>query len=151
MRIRSILLVEDNPNDEELTCDALTGSGLLNAIVVARDGAEALDYLFGLREYAGRDVTDLPMVVLLDLNLPKISGMDVLRAIRSDPRTRLIPVVILTSSSEDVDLLDGYENGINSYIVKPVGYASFTETVQRLGLYWMLNNQQPPPPPLPLP
>jgi CheY-like chemotaxis protein len=137
----SVLLVEDNPNDEELTCDALTRNGLLNPVVVARDGAEALDYLFARGTYAGRDVSELPLVVLLDLNLPKLSGMDVLRAIRADERTKLLPVVILTSSDEDVDLVDGYASGANSYVVKPVGYAEFTEAVRRLGLFWMLTNR----------
>jgi two-component system response regulator len=140
----NVLLVEDNPNDEELTCDALSRNGLLNTVTVARDGAEALDYLFGRGAYVGRDVSDLPVVVLLDLNLPKLSGMDVLRAIRADPRTRLLPVVILTSSGEDVDLVDGYENGANSYVVKPVGYTDFIAAVQSLGLFWMLTNHKPP-------
>jgi two-component system response regulator len=140
----SVLLVEDNPNDEELTCDALSRNGLLNAVIVARDGAEALDYLFGRGSYQGRDVNDLPVVVLLDLNLPKLSGMDVLRAIRADARTRLLPVVILTSSGEDIDLVDGYENGANSYVVKPVGYSEFTDAVKRLGLFWTLTNHGPP-------
>jgi two-component system, response regulator len=140
----SVLLVEDNPNDEELTCDVLSTNGLLNAVVVARDGAEALDYIFGRGVYEGRDVADVPIVVLLDLNLPKLSGMDVLRAIRADERTRLVPVVILTSSGEDVDLVDGYRDGANSYVVKPVGYQEFTRAVQRLGLFWMLTNHSPP-------
>jgi two-component system, response regulator len=141
-----VLLVEDNPNDEELTVDALARNGLLNAVIVARDGAEALDYLFGRGAYEGRDVSDLPILVLLDLNLPKLSGMDVLRAIRADERTHLLPVVILTSSGEDVDLVDGSENGANSYVVKPVGYAEFTGAVKRLGLFWMLTNHRPPGP-----
>jgi two-component system response regulator len=140
----SVLLVEDNPNDEELTCNVLSTNGLLNAVVVARDGAEALDYMFGRGVYEGRDVADVPIVVLLDLNLPKLSGMDVLRAIRADERTRLVPVVILTSSGEDVDLVDGYRDGANSYVVKPVGYQEFTHAVQRLGLFWMLTNHSPP-------
>ncbi len=140
----SVLLVEDNPNDEELTCHALANKGLLYAVVVVRDGAEALDYLFGQGSYEGRQVSDLPDVVLLDLNLPKLSGMDVLRAIRADERTRLIPVVVLTSSAEDIDLVDGYENGANSYVVKPVNYTEFIEAVQRLGIFWMLTNHSPP-------
>jgi two-component system response regulator len=144
MTYPSILLVEDNPDDEELTCDVLTRNGLLHPIVVARDGAEAVDYLFARNAYQDRDVTDLPLVVLLDLNLPKLSGMDVLRAIRADPRTRLLPVVILSSSSEDMDLLNGYQSGINSYVVKPVAYQDFTATVARLGLYWMTDNRRPP-------
>jgi two-component system response regulator len=141
-----VLLVEDNPNDEELTCIALNKNALVNNIVVARDGAEALDYLFGRNAYAGRDVGQRPIVVLLDLNLPKLSGMDVLRAIRADERTATLPVVILTSSAEDVDLLDGYKNGANSYVVKPVEYAEFTKAVQQLGLFWMLTNHPPTPP-----
>jgi two-component system response regulator len=139
----NVLLVEDNPNDEELTCDALQRNGLQNMVIVARDGAEALDYLFARGMYEGRDVTDLPVVVLLDLNLPKLSGIDVLRAIRADARTRVLPVVILTSSGEDIDLVDGYENGANGYVVKPVGYAEFTDAVTRLGLFWMLTNHGP--------
>ena len=146
MTTSKVLLVEDNPNDEELTVDALSRNGLLNAVIVARDGAEALDYLFARGAYQGRDVGDLPILVLLDLNLPKLSGMDVLRAIRADERTRLLPVVILTSSGEDVDLVDGYENGANSYVVKPVGYTEFTAAVKRLGLFWMLTNHRPPAP-----
>lgn len=138
-----VLLVEDNANDEELTCHALSGNGLLNEVVVARDGAEALDYLFARGAYAGRDESDLPVVVLLDLNLPKLSGMDVLRAIRADTRTELLPVVILTSSSEDIDLVNGYQSGANSYVVKPVKYAEFVQAVQRLGLFWMLDNHSP--------
>lgn len=144
MQSRSILLVEDNPNDEELTCDVLSRNQLLNPVIVVRDGAEALDYLFARGEYVDRDVSDLPLVVLLDLNLPKLSGIDVLRAIRADPRTRVLPVVILTSSGEDIDLVDGYNSGANSYVVKPVGYAKFSESVRQLGLYWTLTNQSPP-------
>jgi two-component system, response regulator len=140
----SILLVEDNPNDEELTCDVLSRNRLSNTVAVARDGAEALDYLFGRGKYADRDVSELPIVVLLDLNLPKIGGLDVLKAIRADERTKYLPVVILTSSGEDSDLLKGYENGANSYVVKPVVYAEFTEAVQRLGLYWTIVNQSAP-------
>ena len=139
----TVLLVEDNPNDEELTCHVLARNGLPNAVVVARDGAEALDYLFGRAAFHGRDVNDLPVVVLLDLNLPKLSGMDVLRAIRADERTHRLPVVILTSSAEDVDLIDGYENGANSYVVKPVDYSEFTQAVERLGIFWMLTNHSP--------
>lgn len=144
MHSASVLLVEDNPNDEELTCDVLSRNGLLNPVVVVRDGAEALDYLFGRGEYADRDVSDLPLVVLLDLNLPKLGGLDVLRAVRADPRTHLLPVVILTSSGEDRDLLDGYASGANSYVVKPVGYSEFTESVRQLGLFWTLTNRVAP-------
>ena len=144
MHSASVLLVEDNPNDEELTCDVLSRNGLLNPVIVVRDGAEALDYLFGRGEYADRDVGDLPLVVLLDLNLPKLGGLDVLRAVRADPRTHLLPVVILTSSGEDRDLLEGYASGANSYVVKPVGYPEFTESVRQLGLFWTLTNRVPP-------
>ena len=144
MRQVSILLVEDNPNDEELTRRVLERNKLLNVVVVARNGAEALDYLFGRGGYAGRDLTDQPQVVLLDLNLPKLSGLDVLREIRSDERTKLLPVVILTSSHEEVDMLGGYQHGANSYVVKPVEFAQFSEAVRQLGLYWMLVNQGPP-------
>jgi len=141
----SILLVEDNPNDEELTRLALRRANVFNRIVVARDGAEALDYLFGRGSYEGRDINDRPHVVLLDLNLPKLSGHEVLREIRADERTRLMPVVILTSSHEDVDLLGGYMNGANSYVVKPVEFNQFSDAVRQLGLYWLLVNQSPPP------
>jgi two-component system response regulator len=139
----TVLLVEDNPDDEELTCEALKKTGMDNPMVVARDGAEALDYLFARGKFAGRDVGDLPVVVLLDLNLPKLSGVDVLRAIRADARTRLVPVVVLTSSAEDIDLVEGYESGANGYVVKPVGYRAFTDAVRQLGVYWMLTNHGP--------
>jgi two-component system, response regulator len=144
VHLKCVLLVEDNPNDEELTCDVLARNQLPNPVVVVRDGAEALDYLFCRGDYAERDAADLPLVVLLDLNLPKLSGIDVLRAIRADSRTRLLPVVILTSSGEDIDLVDGYESGANSYVVKPVGYVEFTEAVRQLGLFWMLTNHSLP-------
>ena len=139
-----ILLVEDNPTDEELTLRALRKSNILNRVIVARDGAEALDYLFARNAYAGRDTRELPQVVLLDLNLPKIGGLDVLRAIRADERTKLLPVVILTSSKEDKDLLGGYASGANSYIVKPVDFTQFAESVRHLGMYWLVLNQQAP-------
>ena len=139
-----ILLVEDNPTDEELTLRALRKSNVLNDVVVARDGAEALDYLFGRRAYAGRDPRVLPQVVLLDLNLPKIGGLDVLRTIRADERTKLLPVVILTSSKEDRDLMSGYESGANSYIVKPVDFTQFADAVKQLGMYWLVLNQGAP-------
>ena len=139
-----IMLVEDNASDEELTLRALRKSNILNRVVVARDGAEALDYLFGRGEYEGRDTRELPQVVLLDLNLPKIGGLDVLRAIRADERTKLLPVVILTSSKEDKDLMSGYAGGANSYIVKPVDFTQFAESVRQLGMYWLVLNQQAP-------
>jgi CheY-like chemotaxis protein len=145
MNEQVILLVEDNGNDEELTLRALRKSNIANKVVVTRDGSEALDYLFARGAYSGRDVTDLPQVVLLDLNLPKIGGLDVLRAIRADDRTKLLPVVILTSSKEDKDLAAGYASGANSYIVKPVDFTQFSESVRQLGLYWLVINHPPPP------
>lgn len=144
MSQRVILLVEDNATDEELTLLALKRSNIGNNVVVARDGSEALDYLRGLGVHAGRDVTDLPQVVLLDLNLPKMSGIEVLQAIRADERTKLLPVVILTSSQEQIDLAKGYSFGANSYVVKPVDFKQFSHAVGQLGLYWILVNQSPP-------
>jgi DNA-binding response OmpR family regulator len=140
-----ILLIEDNSSDEELTLRALKKSNISNTVVVARDGAAALDYLFARGSYADRDTNEMPQVILLDLNLPKISGLDVLRAIRGDARTKLLPVVILTSSKEDNDLVGGYELGANSYIVKPVDFTQFAEAIRQLGLYWLVLNQRPPP------
>lgn len=137
-----ILLVEDNPNDEELTLRALKKNRIMNEVIVARDGAEALDYLFARGPYSDRDATDLPQVVLLDLNLPKVGGIEVLRSIRADERTKLLPVVILTSSKEDRDLLAGYDSGANSYVVKPVDFTQFSEAVRQLGLYWLLLNER---------
>jgi len=139
-----ILLVEDNASDEELTLRALKKGNIANKVAVARDGAAALDYLFGRGVHAGRDTRDLPQVVLLDLNLPKIGGLEVLTAIRANEATRLLPVVILTSSKEDRDLVAGYGNGANSYIVKPVDFTQFAEAVRQLGAYWLVINQPPP-------
>jgi two-component system response regulator len=139
-----ILLVEDNPDDVELTQRAFRKASLLNPIEVVRDGAEALDFLFGTGAWAGRDVRSLPQVVLLDLQLPRLSGLEVLGRIRSDPRTRLVPVVILTSSKEEKDRLRGYLLGANSYICKPVDTTQFTQAVRELGLYWLLLNELPP-------
>ncbi len=139
---KTILLVEDNPDDELLTLRALK-KNVFNRVVVARDGAEALDYLFGEGAYEGRDVSDIPRVVLLDLKLPKVDGLEVLRRLRADERTRLLPVVILTSSREQQDLLDGYGYGANSYVRKPVDFARFVEAVRQLGLYWLLLNETP--------
>jgi two-component system, response regulator len=138
---RVILLVEDNPKDEALTLRALRKNNIGNTVVVARDGAEAVDYLFGtLNEAPARE---LPQLVLLDLKLPKIDGLDVLRRIRAEDRTRLLPVVILTSSREERDIIDGYSLGANSYVRKPVDFTQFTEAVRQLGLYWLLLNDSP--------
>jgi two-component system response regulator len=139
---KTILLVEDNPDDEALTVRALKKAKIKNEIVVARDGTEALDYLFAKGKFNGRDVTDLPHVVLLDLKLPKLDGHEVLRQVRSNPKTKLLPVVILTSSKEERDLSQGYNEGANSYIVKPVDMQQFTEAVQQLGLYWIVLNEK---------
>lgn len=144
MSERAILLVEDNPSDEELTLLALRGSNIANRVVVVRDGAAALDYLFGTGEFSERDVSDVPQLILLDLNLPKLSGLDVLREIRADERTSLIPTVILTSSKEEQDLLAGYQLHANSYIVKPVDFDQFAEAVKHLGMYWLVTNEAPP-------
>jgi len=139
-----ILLVEDNPDDEALTLRAFRKNNIVNEIVVARDGAEALDYLFSEGGYAGRDVSVMPQIILLDLKLPKIDGLEVLQRIRSDERTRLIPVIILTSSKEEQDLVEGYSLGANSYIRKPVDFAQFTEAIRLLGLYWLVLNEAAP-------
>jgi two-component system response regulator len=144
---RVILLVEDSSSDEELTLRALKKQGVPSRVVVARDGAEALDYLFARGAHSDRSSQDLPNLVLLDLNLPKIGGLEVLRQIRADARTKLLPVVILSSSREDKDLSGGYANGANSYVVKPVDFTQFAETVRQLGLYWVVLNQGAPPSP----
>jgi two-component system response regulator len=139
-----ILMVEDNPNDELLTRRALKKNNIRNGLVVVHDGVEALDYLFGSGAFAGRDLTDLSQIVLLDLKLPKIDGLEVLRRIRADVRTKLLPVVILTSSKEEQDLIRGYGLGANSYIRKPVEFNEFVEAVRQLGLYWLVLNEPPP-------
>jgi two-component system response regulator len=138
-----ILLVEDNPDDVDLTLRAFKKNNISNKVIVAKDGVEALDYLRGTGMYAGRDVKELPVVVMMDLKLPKISGMEVLRNIRQDELTRLIPVVILTSSVEQKDVVEGYKLGANSYIRKPVDFDQFVEAVKFLGLYWTLWNETP--------
>jgi CheY-like chemotaxis protein len=138
-----ILLVEDNPADEELTVHALKASHLANNIEVVRDGAEALDFIFRTGAFAGRTAGDLPKVILMDLKLPKVDGLEVLRRIRDDPGTRSIPVVVLTSSREECDIVDSYSLGVNSYVVKPLDFTQFAEAVRQLGLYWLLLNQPP--------
>ena len=144
MADKVILLVEDNPDDEALTLRALKKNNIQNDVVIAHDGAEALDYLFGTGAYAGRDVSALPSVTLLDLKLPKIDGLEVLKRIRADERTRFLPVVILTSSKEEQDLINGYKLGANSYIRKPVDFSQFIDAVRQLGLYWLLLNEAAP-------
>jgi len=144
--MNKILLVEDNPDDELLTIRAFKKNNILNEIVVAHDGVEALDYLFGTGAYAGRDVSELPQLVLLDLNLPRIGGLEVLRRIREDPRTHLLAVVILTSSKEEDDIVKSYTLGANSYVRKPVDFTQFTHAVKTLGLFWLLLNVGAPAP-----
>jgi CheY-like chemotaxis protein len=139
-----ILLVEDNADDEELTLRALKKNNIVNQVIVARDGVEALDYLFGTGEYEGRDPNQLPQVVLLDLKLPKIDGLEVLRRLRADERTKLLPTVILTSSNEEQDRFRGYDLGANSYVRKPVDFNKFIDAVRQLGLYWLVFNERPP-------
>lgn len=140
MSERVILLVEDNPSDEELTLRALKKSNILNRVVVVRDGAEALDYLFARGTHASRPTDELPQVILLDLKLPKIDGLEVLRGIRADERTKLLPVVVLTSSIQEQDVVTSYGLGANSYVRKPVDFTQFVEAVRQLGLYWLVIN-----------
>ena len=144
MRTKIILLVEDNPDDELLALRALRKNGVLSEVVVARDGVEALDYLFATGEYAGRDTSVMPQLILLDLKLPKIDGLEVLRRLRADERSRLLPVVILTSSREQQDMLKGYGLGANSYVRKPVNFEQFVRAVEQLKLYWLILNESPP-------
>ena len=139
-----ILLVEDNPDDAKLTLRAFKRNNMLNPIVVARDGVEALDFLFARGDYAERAGKPLPALILLDLKLPRLDGLGVLKAVRGDERTRLVPVVILTSSKEEQDLAQGYSLGANSYVRKPVDFAEFQEAVRLLGIYWLMTNQPPP-------
>ncbi len=144
MRDQAILLVEDNPDDVALTQRAFRENKMVTEVVVARDGVEALDYLFGTGAYAGRDTRVAPRVILLDLKLPRLDGLEVLRRIRADERTALLPVVVLTSSREEQDLVNSYKLGANSYICKPVDFARFCEAVWQIGLYWTLWNESPP-------
>lgn len=144
MKARSILLVEDNRQDEILILRALKKSNLANVVDVARDGQQAVDYLFGEGEFAHRAGAELPAAVLLDIGLPRLSGLEVLARLRAHPRTRVLPVVILTSSDEEKDRLKSYENGANSFVRKPLDFAEFAETVARLGIYWLATNEPPP-------
>ena len=139
-----ILLVEDNPNDVLLTERALKKANVMNRLVVARDGVEALDYVFCTGAFTGRDPCEIPQVILLDLKLPKVDGLEVLKKIRTDPRTKLLPVVVLTSSNEEKDLISSYRLAANSYIRKPVNFSQFAEAVRQLGLYWLVLNETPP-------
>ena len=144
MKGKMIMVVEDNKDDEELTMRALKKAALTSDIVVTRDGSEAIDFLFGTGKYTGRNLDQMPGVILLDLKLPKLDGFDVLKRMRADPRTKLVPVVVLTSSSEDEDILRCYESGANSYVRKPVEFSAFISAVSQLGSYWMSCNEQPP-------
>lgn len=144
MSDKVILLVEDNADDVQLTLRAFKKHNITNQIVVAHDGAAALDFLFGTGQYAGRDARATPQLILLDLKLPKVDGLEVLRRLRADDRTRLTPVVILTSSKEERDVVDGYSLGANSYVRKPVDFTEFLEAARQLGLYWLLLNEPPP-------
>ena len=144
MKARNILLVEDNPSDIDLTKRALGKAHIVNELTVAEDGQEALDYLFGTGSYTGRDVLLLPTLILLDLKLPKVNGLDVLKRIRADQRTKRLPVVILTSSQEEQDITASYDNGANSYIRKPVDFSQFAAAIENLGLYWLVLNELPP-------
>jgi two-component system response regulator len=141
---KTILLVEDNPDDEEFTLRALRKANVTNEIIVVRDGGEAVEYLFGTGKYADRDPEARPAVVLLDLKLPKLSGIEVLQRMRASPATRFVPVVVLTSSSEEEDKLKSYASGANSYVRKPVEFAAFANAVARLGIYWLMLNELPP-------
>jgi two-component system, response regulator len=144
MKAKKILLVDDSPDDQELIRMAIEDEHVANEIVVLSDGAQALDYLFGTGAYAGRDVSDTPLVVLLDIKMPKVNGLEVLQQLRADPRTSLIPVVILTSSNEEQDIITSYKNRVNSYVRKPVDFEQFTKAVKQLQLYWVILNEPPP-------
>lgn len=141
MEEKIILLVEDNPDDEILTLRALKRNRIGNEVVVARDGVEALDYIFGTGEYTGRDVRDVPQLILLDLKLPKIGGLEVLQQLRADERTKYVPVVVLTSSSEEQDIIRSYDLGANSFVQKPVDFDEFIEATRQLGMYWLVINK----------
>ncbi len=143
MKSKIILLVEDNPDDVQLTLRALKKGNIMNDVVVAPDGVEALDYLFGTGKYSGRDTKIMPQLVLLDLKMPRMDGLEVLQRIRWDERTRLLPVVVLTTSSEERDRVESYKLGANSYIRKPVDFSQFAEAVRQLGLYWLVLNEAP--------
>ena len=143
MKDKVILLVEDNQDDIELTMRALKRNNIMNTVIVANDGVEALDYLFGTGKFAGRDTNEKPQVVLLDLKMPRMDGLEVLHRIRGDERTRLLPVVVLTTSNEDMDRFASYKGGANSYIRKPVDFNQFAKAVQQLGLYWLVLNEAP--------
>lgn len=146
MKDKIILLIEDNPDDEALTLRALEKNNIKNDVVVVHDGAEALDYLFATGSYAGRDLTIMPQLTLLDLKLPKVDGLEVLRRLRADELTRLLPVVILTSSNEEQDRINGYGLGANSYVRKPIDFGQFIDAVRQLGLYWLILNEPAPVP-----
>jgi len=143
MKNKVILLVEDNPDDVKLTLRALKKNNIVNEVIVANDGTKALDYLFGDGEYAGRDTSKTPQVILLDLNMPRVGGIEVLQRMRADERTKLLPVVVLTTSIEDADRVESYRLGANSYVRKPVDFDQFAKAVQQLGLYWLLLNEAP--------
>jgi two-component system response regulator len=143
MDMDTIMLVEDNPDDVELTLRAFRKNNIANEVIIARDGVEAVDYLFGTGTFAGRDTSKTPRIILLDLKLPKLDGLQVLERLRADDRTALIPVVILTSSKEEHDLVSGYRTGANSYVRKPVDFNEFVEAVHQIGLYWLLINEAP--------
>ena len=143
MKTKNILLVEDNPDDVQLTLRALKKNKIMNEIIVAQDGVEALDYLFGAGKFAGRDLSVMPQLILLDLKMPRMDGLEVLHRIRADERTKILPVVVLTTSSEDIDRIESYKLGANSYVRKPVDFNQFAEAVNQLGLYWLVLNEGP--------